>query len=513
MDLNLVAEGIQPKQEVHWNLTVPVLYEEAIKRSEGQIARSGALVVLTGEHTGRAPKDRFIVKESSTEDVIDWGPVNQPISEAHFDQLHRDITGYMSSQELFVQDLEVCSHPDYVCGVRVVTEMAWHSIFARNLFITHDENAPRSYSDNFRVIYAPNFKATPELHGTNSGTVIALNLAKRLVLIAGTLYAGEMKKSIFTSLNFLLPEREVFPMHCSANVGSGGDVALFFGLSGTGKTTLSADPARDLIGDDEHGWHAHGVFNFEGGCYAKAIGLKLETEPEIFKASNRFGSILENVALNSQYRTCDFDDVSITENTRAAYPICHLEKVVPEGQGRVPSTIFLLTYDAFGVLPPISKLTREQAIYYFLLGYTAKVAGTEDGVKEPQTTFSSCFGAPFLPRRASEYGHMLGKKLDESGAEVWLLNTGNSGGSYGVGSRISLSQTRSLVAAAMSGQLANGTFKRDRIFSLDVPTSCPGVDPKILNPRACWSNPDEYDRVAGDLKVQFDEQMKKFDGP
>ena len=418
------------------------------------------------------------------------------------------------TRELFVQDLQVCADKTYRSGVRVVTEFAWHSIFARNMFIVPTEDDKRlALNESFSVLYAPNFKAEPDKHCTRSSTVIALNLDKRLVLIAGTEYAGEMKKSIFTALNYLLPEKNVFPMHCSANVGIEGDVSLFFGLSGTGKTTLSADPNRRLIGDDEHGWHDSGVFNFEGGCYAKAIGLKPETEPEIFKASGRFGAILENVVVDPQARECDFEDGSITENTRAAYPINHLDLVVKEGSGNIPSTIFLLTYDAFGVLPPISKLNIDQAVYYFLLGYTAKVAGTEAGVKEPQTTFSCCFGAPFLPRAAVEYGNMLKQRIESSGASVWLLNTGITGGPYGVGSRIPLKQTRCLVTAAIGGSLDSVEYQTDPVFGLEVPTECPGITSNMLHPRSTWSDPETYDQKANELKAQFEAQMKKFDGP
>ena len=514
MDLNLDAEGIHPSKETYWHLPESRLYEEAIKRNEGQITQTGALAVLTGEHTGRAPKDRFIVRQDSTESTIDWGDINLAMSTEHFDLLHTDITQYLSEQELFVQDLQVCAAPEFRSGVRVVTEYAWHSIFARNMFIVPTEDDKKlNLSERFSVIYAPNFKADPEKHCTRSSTVIALNLDKRLVLIAGTEYAGEMKKSIFTALNYLLPEKNVFPMHCSANVGDDGDVALFFGLSGTGKTTLSADPKRRLIGDDEHGWSGSGVFNFEGGCYAKAIGLKPETEPEIFQASQKFGAILENVVIDPQSRKCDFDDGSITENTRSAYPIDHLDSVIREGSGKTPSTIFLLTYDAFGVLPPIAKLNIDQAIYYFLLGYTAKVAGTEAGVKEPQTTFSCCFGAPFLPRAAQHYGKMLQERIESSGANVWLLNTGITGGPYGVGSRIPLKQTRELVTAAIEGDLSAATFVKDPIFGLDVPNECPGFDSSMLHPRSTWSDPASYDEKALALREQFESQMKKFDGP
>jgi phosphoenolpyruvate carboxykinase (ATP) len=511
MDRNLAALGIQPQKNVFWDLPEASLYEEAIRRGEGKLAHKGALVVLTGEYTGRSPKDRFIVREPSSEAKVDWGAVNKPLDPSAFDQLHRDVINYISKQELFVQDLLVCAQPDYQRPVRVIAEFAWHSLFARNLFIVPKGNEKSSKKAGFTVIYAPRFMADPKRHGTQTGVFIVLNIQKRLVLIGGTEYAGEMKKSVFSMLNFLLPDEKVFPMHCSANVGKSGDVALFFGLSGTGKTTLSADPNRKLIGDDEHGWFDGGVFNFEGGCYAKAIGLKPETEPEIYRASVGFGSLLENVALDPETRELDFFNDSITENTRSAYTIQNLDLVVPEGVGGTPKTVFFLTYDAFGVLPPIARLTREQAIFYFLLGYTAKVAGTERGLTQPEATYSTCFGSPFLPRRASEYGRMLGERLDQSEAQVWLLNTGITGGPAGVGKRMPLKETRALVSAAIDGTLVRASFQKDPIFGLLVPSQCPGVGAS-LDPRKTWANPKEYDEQAKALKDQFEAEIKKLHG-
>lgn len=505
--------GVVTSKEIHWNLTEAVLYEEIIRRGECRLSESGAIVTLTGEHTGRSPKDRYIVRESCTEADIDWGDVNVSLDPHQFDRLHEDILTYLQDKELFAQDLQVCAHPAYRRSVRVFTEYAWLALFARNMFIVPDEKAAAlETKDTFTVIHTPNFEATPEIHGTRTGTFIALNLEKRLVLIGGTMYSGEMKKSIFTSLNFLLPEHDVFPMHCSANVGAEGDVALFFGLSGTGKTTLSADPHRKLIGDDEHGWFSDGVFNFEGGCYAKAIDLTEESEPEIYHAARQFGSIIENVIMDEETRVIDFSSAKITQNTRASYPIDHLDLVIPEGYGETPSTLFLLTFDAFGVLPPIAKLSRDQAIYYFLLGYTAKVAGTEEGVKEPQVTFSSCFGAPFLPRRPEEYGDMLGERLDQTGANVWLLNTGISGGPYGVGSRIPLQETRDLVTAAIDGSLDRVAYEEDAIFGLQIPLECPNVESSLLNPRKLWDDVADYDRKAQELKKKFDDHMQRFNG-
>lgn len=501
--------GIKNVANIYYNLPIPALYEEVIRREEGIIGEEGTLVAYTGTHTGRSPADRFIVQEPGTENDINWGPVNKPISPEHFDSLHKKILDYYEGKDLFVRDLQVCAHPDYRKNVRIINEYAWHNVFVNNLFLRPDQNDLPHETVGFTVLCAPGVKANPETDGTRSETFIILNFEKRMAIIGGTEYAGEMKKSAFSALNFLLPRSGVFPMHCSANVGKDGDVALFFGLSGTGKTTLSADPDRALIGDDEHGWFDNGVFNFEGGCYAKAIKLSAKTEPEIYHASLRFGSVLENVKIDNETKKIDFDSVEHTENTRVAYQIDSLTNIVPEGIGGIPKTIFMLTYDAFGVLPPISKLTTEQAMYYFTLGYTAKVAGTERGVSEPQATFSSCFGSPFLPRPPLFYAGMLKEKLEKSGATVWLLNTGITGGPYGVGDRMPLPQTRALVTAAVDGTLDKGSFNTVEVFNLQVPTSCPGVDDKLLEPKKSWKDPAEYDSKAAELAARFEEEFAK----
>lgn len=504
----LAPHGIRTSGRVFANLTVPELYEEALRRKESVLAAGGGLVAYTGKHTGRSPDDRFIVKDSYTEKAVNWGKVNQSISPAKFDALYKKAVKYMSKKDIFVRDLAVCAHPEYRSSVRVINEFAWHNIFVNNLFVRLAK--PSDGKPDFTVLCAPGCKANPKTDGTNSETFIVLNLKKKIALIGGTQYAGEMKKSVFTTLNFLLPDKGVFPMHCSANVGKKGDSALFFGLSGTGKTTLSADPERKLIGDDEHGWFTGGVFNFEGGCYAKAIRLNPETEPEIYSASMRFGSILENVEINERTREIDFDGSGHTENTRAAYKIDALPGIVESGCGKTPNNIFMLTYDAFGVLPPISKLTSKQAMEFFLLGYTAKVAGTERGVKEPQTTFSSCFGAPFLPRSPRFYANMLEERMKKSGAKVWLLNTGISGGPYGVGKRMPLPQTRALVKAALDGTIGKGGFVEVPVFGLEVPRLCPKVPSKLLQPRKCWKNAKQYDKKATELKERFCRELLKF---
>ncbi len=506
----LSPHGIKTTGGVFHNLTVPQLYEEAIRRNEAEIADGGGLVAHTGKHTGRSPLDRFIVKDSVTKDSVNWGKTNQPIGAGKFDSLYRKVAAYLSKKDLFVKDLRVCAHPKYRASVRVINEFAWHNIFVNNLFIRPDAKSSVGKKPDFTVVCAPDFKADPAKDGTNSETFIILNLKKRIALIGGTRYAGEMKKSIFTALNFLLPEKDVFPMHCSANVGEKGDVTLFFGLSGTGKTTLSADRERKLIGDDEHGWFENGVFNFEGGCYAKAIRLNPETEPEIYSASMRFGSILENVEIDGATRKIDFDSGKYTENTRVAYQIDSLPAIVESGTGQAPKNIFMLTYDAFGVLPPISRLTSRQAMYFFLLGYTAKVAGTERGVKEPQTTFSSCFGAPFLPRAPEFYANMLKERMKKSGARVWLLNTGISGGPYGTGKRMPLPQTRALVKAALNKSIDKDGLVEIPVFGLKVPKSCKGVPSKLLQPRKCWESTKEYDKKALELKDKFQEEISRY---
>jgi phosphoenolpyruvate carboxykinase (ATP) len=508
----LESLGLRGFKEIYANPPPPALYEEAIRRGEGTLVQGGPLVLYTGKHTGRSPNDRFLVREPTTEALIDWGEVNQPISPEVFETLHERLLRYFEGRDVFVQDLYVCAHPQHRRPIRVITELAAHSLFAHNLFrrpepddrLPHEEPA-------FTVICAPGCLADRARDGTRSETFIALGLDKHMALIGGTRYAGEIKKSVFTALNFYLPDEGVFPMHASANVGPEGDVAIFFGLSGTGKTTLSTDPDRPMIGDDEHGWSDEGVFNFEGGCYAKVIRLRLESEPGIYKASTRFGALLENVVYDPQTREIDFDSDEITENTRSAYPITHLENVVHEGVGGLPRTVFLLTYDAFGVLPPIAKLTEDQAMRYFLLGYTAKVAGTERGVTEPAATFSSGFGAPFLPRPPAVYAKMLRERLRRHEARVWLVNTGLTGGPYGVGTRMPLSETRALLHAALDGTLDRAPFEEDPVFGLAVPTSCPGVRSELLQPRRAWQDPKAYDEQAHRLAERFAEELRRHE--
>ncbi len=501
---------LQDLGDVYFNLSVPHLVEYIVKREEGKIAECGAVVAYTGRHTGRSPKDRFIVREPSSEGNVCWGDVNRPISQRAFDTLYGKIADFFRGKDVFVRDMFVCAHPNYRFPIRIINEFAWHNLFANNLFLRPAAQKLPHNEVGLTVICAPSVVADPDIDETNSETFILLNLKKRVVLIGGTRYAGEIKKSVFSVLNYLLPEKGVFPMHCAANMGEKGDVALFFGLSGTGKTTLSADPQRKLIGDDEHGWFDSGVFNFEGGCYAKVIKLDPHLEPEIYKATLHFGTVVENVEIDELTRKIDFNSDRYTENTRSAYPLEALSNVVREGMGGIPKTIFMLSYDAFGVLPPISKLTCKQAIYYFLLGYTARVAGTERGVKEPQATFSPCFGAPFLPRPPVFYAKMLWEKLKKYQVNVWLLNTGILGGSYGVGKRIPLAYTRALVKAALDGSLEAGGFVEVPILKLLVPKVCPGVDEKILQPRFTWNDPSEYDLKAKELVKRFEMEYKKY---
>ncbi len=504
---------------VRWNLSAAALYEEAVRRGEGVIAAEGPLVCLTGPHTGRSAQDKFVVRDATTAPVVAWGAVNQPMDERHFDALESDLVSSLHGTQLFGQECLGGADPAYQLPVRVITPYAWHSLFVRNLLIGDATPAPgaarargaASDTPAFTIIGAPRFKADPARHGTRSDVVIALNFAKRVVLIAGTAYAGELKKSVFTILNYLLPGRDVLPMHCSANVGTGGDVALFFGLSGTGKTTLSSDPDRLLIGDDEHGWSPQGVFNFEGGCYAKTIRLSREAEPEIFSTTRRFGTVLENVVVDETTRALDLDDARLTENARAAYPISFIENALASGQGGHPANIVMLTADAFGVLPPIARLTADSAMYHFLSGYTAKVAGTERGVTEPKATFSTCFGAPFLPLPAARYARMLGERIARHGSRVWLVNTGWTGGPYGTGTRMKISLTRAMIAAVLSGALNDVRYTRDPVFNVDVPASCPGVPDGVLSPRSTWADPAAYDAQAGTLARMFAANFKSFE--
>ncbi len=509
---NLDRHGIKPKGVVYWDLPAPILYEHTIKRDLGQIAQSGALVVDTTPYTGRSPKDKFIVEEPPYAEEIWWGEVNQPFPPEAFEALYARVAEYLSGRDLYVQDLYAGADPAHRLPVRVITESPWHALFARNMFIRppQGDDEIESFVPGFTVVHAPFFQAIPERDGTRSEAFVIISFAKRVVLIGGTQYAGEIKKSIFSVMNYLMPQEGVFPMHCSANVGSQGDTAIFFGLSGTGKTTLSTDPERPLIGDDEHGWSDEGVFNFEGGCYAKVIRLSPEAEPLIYRASNQFGAILENVVLNPQSRRVNFDDGSKTENTRASYPIDLLEGVVPSGQGPHPANIFFLSADAFGVLPPIARLTPEQAMYYFISGYTAKVAGTERGVTDPVATFSACFGAPFLPLHPGRYAEMLREKIQQYRPRVWMINTGWTGGPYGVGERIKLAYTRAMLRAALSGALEEVEYVKDPVFGLAIPTTVPGVPREILIPKQTWADPAAFDETAARLARMFRENFEKY---
>ena len=505
---SLEREGIDAAN-IYWNLSTASLYEEAVRRREGLIAADGPMVCLTGQHTGRSPNDKFIVKEASSERHVAWGGPNKPIAPASFETLHSDLVAALRGKDVFVMDCFAGADPAYRLPVRIITEYAWHSLFARNLLIV--DEAATDAEPQLTIIDVPSFNADPARHGTRSDVVVALNLAERLVLIGGTSYAGEIKKSVFSTLNYLLPFRGVLPMHCSANVGAAGDVALFFGLSGTGKTTLSSDPERGLIGDDEHGWGERGVFNFEGGCYAKTIRLSAEAEPEIYATTRRFGTVLENVRIDPETRRLDLDDDRITENTRAAYPLAFIGNALPAGQAGHPQNIVMLTADAFGVLPPISRLSPAGAMYHFLSGYTAKVAGTEKGVTEPKATFSTCFGAPFLPLAPSRYAEMLGERIARHQARVWLVNTGWTGGPYGTGTRMKIKHTRAMIRAALRGDLDGVRCERNAVFNLDVPTSCPEVPPEVLNPRNTWPRPADYDARAAALARMFRENFKAFE--
>lgn len=493
----------------HYNLPVTQLMKIALERKEGKLASTGALQVFTGKYTGRSPKDKFIVSEPSVKDHIDWGTVNHPISESQFDALFNKAKAYMAEKELFVFDGFAGADSEYRLPIRVVNEFAWHNLFVRQLFIRPTQEELLRHNAEFTVIVIPGFKANPSLDGTRSETFICLSMERKLVLIGGTEYAGEMKKSIFSVLNYLLPFKGIVPMHCSANVGEKDDVALFFGLSGTGKTTLSADPNRRLIGDDEHGWSEQGVFNFEGGCYAKCVNLSEEKEPQIWHAIQA-GSVLENVVLDPETGVADYDNTGLTENTRAAYPIEMIPNALIPGKAGHPGVIIFLTADAFGVLPPISKLTKEQAMYHFLSGYTSKLAGTERGVTEPEATFSACFGAPFLPLHPTVYANMLGQKIEEHQVKVYLVNTGWTGGPYGVGKRMNLSYTRAMVTAALDGTIEQADFTADPIFGLLCPDSINGVAGEVLQPRNTWQDKEAYDAAARELSDRFVRNFEKF---
>ena len=508
---DLAGQGLRPSGKVHWNLLETSLIESAVRNGEGQFAAMGPFVAITSPHTGRSPNDKFVVKDPASENDVDWGKVNQPFSAENFELLLSDLRAYLDKQpNLFVQDLYCGADPKFRLSVRYVSPNAWHMAFVRNMFIRPRLEELAEFAPNFTVLHAPEFLADPAKHSTRTGTFIVLNLARRMILIGGSRYAGELKKSMFTVMNYMLPRQDVLSMHCSANVGKKGDSALFFGLSGTGKTTLSADPERSLIGDDEHGWSDEGIFNFEGGCYAKVVNLSKEAEPDIFRTTQMFGTILENVVLDPVTRAVDYANISVTENTRASYPLHYIENHVANGRAGHPKNVVFLTADAFGVLPPIARLSREQAMYYFLSGYTAKVAGTERGLKEPEATFSACFGAVFLVWHPSRYAELLGKLLDKHGSRVWLLNTGWSGGPYGVGKRINLANTRAMVRAALDGSLDNVELRRDPVFNLGVPVAVPGVPDSVLNPRGTWPSAADYDAQAAKLAGMFNKNFERF---
>ena len=505
------AGGVENPGEVYLNPSTPVLVELALTRGEGELSRTGALVTTTGDRTGRSPGDRFFVSHGASTDDIDWGAANKPVEPEMFDALQTKVRSYLNGKDQFVIDGYLGADPAYRIKLRAVCERAWHALFCRQLFRRPTESELEDFEPEFTLLAAPGYKADPATDGTESEAFIGLDLERKQVLICGTEYAGEMKKSMFTSANYLLPREGVLPMHCSANVGDDETVALFFGLSGTGKTTLSADRDRRLIGDDEHGWSDNGIFNFEGGCYAKCIRLSKKNEPEIWDAI-RFGSVVENVVVDPDTREVDYDDASITENTRVAYPLEYIPNFMAEGRAGHASAIVFLTADAFGVLPPISHLSPEAAMYHFLSGFTSKLAGTEAGLgTEPQATFSTCFGAPFLPLKASVYARMLRDRIDRHDAQVFLVNTGWTGGPYGVGKRMDLPYTREMVSAATSGKLNDVATKLHPIFNLEVPLSCPGVPDEVLDPQATWSDPQAYDEKARELARMFVENFKKFE--
>ena len=507
----LEAQGIETSATVHWNLTTSPLVEQAVSRGEGKLAKDGPIVVKTGKHTGRSAQDKFTVRDAETENTVWWGKSNKPMSPEAFAALKADFLTHLKTREtLFVADLFGGSQPEHRVNVRVINEYAWHNLFIRTMLVRPGTEELSSFVPEFTIIDLPSFRADAAKHGCRSETVIAVNLSEKLILIGGTEYGGEMKKSVFGLLNYLLPVDGIMPMHCSANIGAKGDTAIFFGLSGTGKTTLSADPNRTLIGDDEHGWSDTAVFNFEGGCYAKMIRLSAESEPEIYATTKRFGTVLENVVMDEVTRELDLDDNSLAENSRGAYPIEFIPNSSEKNMGPVPKNVVMLTADAFGVLPPIAKLTPDQAMYHFLSGYTAKVAGTEIGVTEPEATFSTCFGAPFMPRHPSVYGNLLKERIAKGGVDCWLVNTGWTGGKYGTGSRMPIKATRALLNAALDGSLKNVEFRKDPNFGFEVPVAVPGVDSAILDPRSTWADKDEYDRTAAKLVDLFVSNFAEF---
>ncbi|WP_136649199.1 phosphoenolpyruvate carboxykinase [Paracoccus aeridis] len=511
-NFRLEDQGLREAGEVHYNLLEPALIEAAVRRGEGKLGLGGAFLVHTGAKTGRSPKDKFVVRTPGVEDTI-WWDNNPPMEPEAFQRLYDDMLEHMKGREYFVQDLYAGADPEQRLDVRVVSELAWHNLFIRHLLRRPDASELATFEPDWTVINCPSFKADPARHGTRTDTVIALNFDKKLILIANSGYSGENKKSVFTLLNYILPERGVMPMHCSANhaIGDESDVAVFFGLSGTGKTTLSQDPSRTLIGDDEHGWSDKGVFNFEGGCYAKTINLSAEAEPEIFATTSRFGTVIENMVHHPDTLELDFNDSSITENMRCAYPLDAISNASESGLAGAPRNVIMLTSDAYGVMPPISRLTPQQAMYHFLSGFTSKTPGTEDGVLEPQPTFSTCFGAPFMPRRPEVYGKLLEDRIEKSGATCWLVNTGWTGGPFGTGKRMPIKATRALLSAALDGSLNDVEFRRDPNFGFEVPVSVPGVEDKLLDPRQTWADPSAYDAQAEKLKGMFRENFKKYE--
>jgi phosphoenolpyruvate carboxykinase (ATP) len=507
---DLVTKTQVQAKKTYWNLTPPLLYEHIIKQNEAMVAEFGPLVIYTGKCTGRSPKDKFFVEESSSQNHIWWNKDNKAFAIDKFEKLKARILAYYQQKELYIQDCYGGADPAYRFPARIITDTAWGSLFAYNMFIHAEAKSPQEFSPEVTVLVASGFEAEPEIDGTRSDVVVAINLGQKLAIIAGTRYAGEIKKTIFTVLNYLFPLQGIFPMHCSANIGKEGDSALFFGLSGTGKTTLSADPKRRLIGDDEHGWSDHGIFNFEGGCYAKVIRLSEKDEPEIYSMTRRFGTILENVVIDPATRKIDLNDDTITENTRASYMLRELEHYEPSGLGDHPKNIIFLTADAFGVLPPIAKLTPDQAMYHFLSGYTAKVAGTEKGIKEPQATFSNCFGGPFMVHHPSVYAKLLGEKIEKHQVDCWMVNTGWTGGPYGAGERMKIAYTRKMVDELLSGSLNNVAYEVDPVFGMRIPQTCPGVPEEVLNPRNTWKDSAAYDQQAQKLASMFQENFKQF---
>lgn len=510
-NFSLSDQSIETNANISWNLGTAQLVETAVSNEEGSLSKHGALVVKTGAHTGRSAKDKFIVQDDETRDSIWWGKTNVPMQSEHFAALKADFLDALKDKEqLYVADLYGGSQAENRVNVRVINELAWHNLFIRTMLVRPEADELADMTPEYTIIDLPTFRADPQRHGCRSETVIAVNFSEKLILIGGTSYAGEMKKSVFGLLNYLLPQKGIMPMHCSANIGPDGDTAIFFGLSGTGKTTLSADASRTLIGDDEHGWSDSAVFNFEGGCYAKMIKLSEEAEPEIYATTRRFGTVLENVVMDEENRELDFDDNALAENSRGAYPIDYIPNCSEKNLGPVPRNVIMLTADAFGVLPPISRLTPDQAMYHFLSGYTAKVAGTEIGVTEPEATFSTCFGGPFMPRHPSVYGNLLKERIAAGGVTCWLVNTGWTGGKYGVGNRMPIKETRALLNAALDGSLNGVEFRIDPNFGFEVPVSVPGVDNSILDPRGTWADGQEYDEAARKLVSLFVDNFEQF---